>query len=132
MSFEVNDIRDLTGSVFRPYTLFMDIDKPSHLEMREDVVESGYLRTRISFFEDAYKSQFSDWSEFFIAYSKHQLPNNNNLDYDEWAFLCGQMLYEQTESSPPNICLDSKEKPESFSGFSFWRTAFVRSKRLFQ
>jgi len=100
----------LTGSVFRPYTLFMDIDKPSHLEMREDVVESGYLRTRISFFEDAYKSQFSDWSEFFIAYSKHQLPNNNNLDYDEWAFLCGQMLYEQTANlangGEEKLCLE--------------------------
>jgi len=80
------------------------------IDQSDYVVESGYLRTRISFFEDAYKSQFSDWSEFFIAYSKHQLPNNNNLDYDEWAFLCGQMLYEQTANlangGEEKLCLE--------------------------
>jgi hypothetical protein len=85
------------------------------------VVESGYLRSRIELFEEKYRDKFSmGWSEFYIAYSKNELPQDN-LDYDEWGFLCEQMLYEQTESSPPNGCVDYKERPETDSGLSYWR-----------
>ena len=96
-------------------------------------VEPEYFRTRLSFFEEKYKDQFDKgWSQFFTAYSKNEL-SPDNLDYDEWGFLCEQMLYELTESSPPNGCADSKERPDIDSGLSYWRTGFiVRSRYTFR
>jgi hypothetical protein len=92
-------------------------------------VEPDYLHTRLESFASKYP-EFSHWSIFFAAYSKKEL-SRDNLDFHEWAFLCEQILYEETESSPPNGCGDSKVRPEIDSGLSSWRAKFVRSRSLF-
>jgi len=94
-------------------------------------VDAGYLRSRLEFFATKYVGEFNHWSKFYAAYTRKELPYGN-LDYEEWAFLCEQMLYEQTESSPPGNCLDSDERPDTDSGLSYWRTRLVRSSRLFR
>jgi hypothetical protein len=94
-------------------------------------VDAGYLRSRFEFFATKYAEEFNHWSKFYAAYTRKEL-SYDNLDYEEWAFLCEQMLYEQTESSPPAGCIDSDERPDIDSGLSYWRIRLVRPRRLFR
>lgn len=82
-------------------------------------VQPTYLRARMEFFASKYEKAFPHWTDFFAAYSRKELPPDN-LDYDEWAFFCEQLVYQDTESSPPCDCIEFKEGPES-SGPSHWR-----------
>lgn len=91
-------------------------------------VNPGYFQTRMDFFATRYAATFAHWSAFYAAFTKKELPYS--LDYEEWAFLCEQFLYEQTETSPPCGCIDHKERPESDSGLSNWRAKRVRPSCL--
>ena len=95
------------------------------------MVETSYHRERMEFFAHKYEAEFKHWSDFFAAYSKKEL-SRDNLDYDEWAFLCEQMLYEQTESSPPCDCLEFDERPESISGLRLWSHRIVQPRSVFR
>ena len=90
--------------------------------------EQNYHRERMEFFSSKYAQQFTHWSAFYAAYSKREL-SLDNLDFDEWAFLCEQMLYEQTESGPPLESYDLKARPDN-SGLCSWRRWIVRPSLL--
>jgi hypothetical protein len=91
-----------------------------HQESSTHVVESGYFRERMHHFEDQYRAAYPrGWGEFFADYSNGK-TDEENLDYDEWAFLCEHFMRELTGSSqPPGDCGESQERPERFSGLSF-------------
>jgi len=83
-------------------------------------VKREHFLSRVSFFEGKYRDAFpGGWRDFLVAYTLRR-TDHDNLDYDEWAFLCEQFERELTEWRPPDSCADSQEKPEATSGFSFW------------
>jgi len=79
-----------------------------------------YFEQRLGQFEKQYREKFpKGWPEFYAAYSKGD-TDVNNLDFDEWAFLCEHFLRKKTQTwQPPGMCVSSSEKPEAVSGFSF-------------
>jgi hypothetical protein len=83
-------------------------------------VKREQLFNRVGFFEAKYRDVFpGGWRDFLVAYTLRR-TDHDNLDYDEWAFLCEQFEKELTEPwRPPDSCADSQEKPEATSGFSF-------------
>ena len=84
-----------------------------------EVSDNPFLQ-RISFFEQKYRDKFQGgWVEFYFAHTLGK-TDESNLDYDEWAFLCEHFMKELTESwRPPGGDVNSQEKPELNSGFSF-------------
>jgi hypothetical protein len=94
-------------------------DQIQDCESNSQVVQSGYFRDRMSYFQEHYKDKFpKGWGEFFAAYS-NRCTDEGNLDYDEWAFLCEHFMRERTSWQPPENCAESREKPETISGFYF-------------
>ncbi len=87
--------------------------------LAHEVTQRQFL-DRVQFFEHKYTDVFPNgWRDFLVAYTVGQ-TDEENLDYDEWAFLCEQFARELTEPwRPPGSCADSQEKPETTSGFSF-------------
>jgi hypothetical protein len=81
-------------------------------------VAPGYFLERIRFFEQKYQNEFRSWRDFLVAYTLGR-TDQDNLDYDEWAFLCEHFMEELTQPlRPPSGCADFQEKPEINSGFS--------------
>ena len=82
-------------------------------------VQPGCFLARIHVFEEQYRTEYpGGWREFQVAYSL-DLADQENLDFDEWAFLCEHFAQELTQPSPPGVFTDVQEKPEFNSGFSF-------------
>lgn len=86
-------------------------------------VQSDYFLARVREFEHKYRQS---WFEFFAAYS-HVDTDQDNLDFEEWAFLCEQFfgqLIEMDEGPPGPLESAPLQKPEADSGFRFlWRPA---------
>lgn len=88
-------------------------------DLPSGIVQRGYFRSRLDFFEAKYIAAFPrGWGQFFMQYSKGKTPPGN-MEYDEWAFLCEHFWEELTQSWPTGDCENSKEEPEVISGFSF-------------
>jgi hypothetical protein len=95
------------------YIALEDFDIDAH------ALAPGYFHDRMIYFEEQYRQKFqTGWGEFFAAYSNGR-TEKGNLDYDEWAFLCEHCMRKLTQPfQPPGICVGSREKPETDSGFS--------------
>lgn len=82
-------------------------------------LDPGYFDARMRHFEEKYKAEFRDGWEFYDAYSNGR-TDTGNLDFEEWSFVCEQLLGAMTESwQPPGKCAIVYERPELNSGLSF-------------
>ena len=80
-------------------------------------VDSGYFKSQIAAFAEKYRSLYPNgWGQFYAAYLNKQ-TDQENLDYDEWAFLCEHFM-SQLWTPPLSPSLPLHEKPEITSGFS--------------